>query len=58
LVDGTSFEKHSFKTLDRLKTPVYITFGNHESYIGKDFAMSLFKDTRAKVLENEIIDYK
>lgn len=57
-VDGTSFEKHSFKTLDRLKVPVYITFWNHESYIWKDFAKSLFIETKAKVLENEIIDYK
>ncbi|MDD2565474.1 MAG: metallophosphoesterase [Candidatus Gracilibacteria bacterium] len=58
LVDGASFEKHSFKTLDRLNVPVYITLGNHESYIGNDFAKSLFTETKARVLENEVVNYK
>lgn len=58
LVDGTSFEKHSFKTLDRLKVPVYFTYGNHESYINKDFARALLDNTKVKILENEVIDYK
>lgn len=58
LVDWASFEKHSFKTLDRLNVPVYITLGNHESYIWNDFAKSLFTETKARVLENEVVNYK
>jgi hypothetical protein len=57
MVDGTSFEKHSFKNLDTLKVPVYITFWNHESYIGKDYALWLFKDTKARILQNEVVEF-
>ncbi len=58
LVDGTSFERHSFKVLDKLKVPIYITLWNHESYIGRNYAISLFKDTKAKVLNNEMVEFK
>lgn len=57
LIDGTSFETHSFKTLDRLKVPVYFTYGNHESYINKTFAQKLLADTKVKILENEVAEF-
>lgn len=57
IIDGTSFEKHSLKTLDRLKVPVFVTFGNHEHYIGIEYAKSLFKGTKARVLENEVVEF-
>lgn len=56
-IDGTSFEQHSFKAIDRFKVPVFITMWNHESYVGKTFSMSLFKWTKARVLDNEVVDF-
>lgn len=58
LVDGTSFEMHSFTTLDKSKAPVYFTYGNHETYIGKDFVTKLLANTKVKILENEVVDYR
>ncbi|EKE28944.1 MAG: Metallophosphoesterase [uncultured bacterium (gcode 4)] len=57
LVDGTSFEKHSFKNLERLEKPVFITFWNHESYVWNDYVMSLLAETKARVLHNEVVDF-
>jgi len=58
LVDGTSFETHSFKTLDNSSVPVFFTYGNHETYIGKDFVTKLLLNTKVKTLENEVVEFK
>lgn len=58
LVDWTSFEKHSFKTLDRLTSPLFVTLWNHEEYVWLDFARNLLKETKAKLLENEVTEFK
>lgn len=57
LVDGTSFEEHSFKVLDKSSSPVFFTYGNHESYVGKDLVTKLLSKTKVKILENEVVEY-
>ncbi|EKE27606.1 MAG: hypothetical protein ACD_3C00188G0022 [uncultured bacterium (gcode 4)] len=57
LVDGTSFERHGFKNLDNIKVPVFVTFWNHESYVWNEYALSLLKDTKARILHNEVVEF-
>lgn len=56
LVDWTSFGEEWFEVINNFKSPVFFTFGNHETYIGKDFVKKLLKNTKAKILENEVYE--
>ena len=44
--------------LDRLQAPTYFVTGNHEGYVGLERVTKLLRDTRIKVLRNEVAHFR
>ncbi len=46
----------SIKPLDQIKAPIYYIIGNHETYLGVDKAVAAIKETKIRLLRDEIVD--
>lgn len=59
MVDGSArLHKHTFKAIDNLKMPVFFVTGNHETYEGLDEVFRVLKDTKLRILQGELVDFK
>lgn len=55
LIDGSApLHKSMFSEVDRINAPIFFVSGNHESYEGVDKVYELLKDTKIKILNNDV----
>lgn len=59
LVDGSArLEQNMFSVFNDLPAPVYFVTGNHEMYEGIDKVYELLKNSKIRVLKNELVDFR
>ncbi|MFH1064541.1 MAG: metallophosphoesterase [Candidatus Woesearchaeota archaeon] len=55
LVDGTApLRDDMFHGLDKIKAPIFMVTGNHETYEGLDEVMKIISKTKIRLLRNEV----
>lgn len=56
LVDGSApLHKSMFSAVNSINAPIFFVSGNHETYEGVEKVYELFKDTKIRVLKNEVV---
>ncbi len=58
LVDGSApLEPHMFDELNKVKGRIFFVNGNHEVYEGVDKVYDLVRDTKIRILTNEVVSF-
>ena len=58
LVDGTSIKHENIEWFNKIKSPLYATLWNHETYVWISYFIDLIKDTKIELLRNSKINFK
>lgn len=58
LIDASSLSHSTFAWFNKIKVPIYATFGNHEIYTGLEYVENLLSKTNIKLLRDEKIDFE
>jgi len=58
MVDGSArLHKHTFKSINALKAPVFFVTGNHDFYEGMDEVLRVLEGINVRILRNELIEH-
>lgn len=56
-IDENHVIKEDLSSLNKLKIPIYYSFGNHEKYIQKDIPFQIAQKYNLKILENQVANF-
>ena len=54
-IDGKGFSEADLQLLNSINKDVYLTLGNHEAYAGNAYVKQLLKNTKIRLLEDEVL---